>query len=415
MSGLGQKLLEGFPNLEVGRSQRRGAGTEEEGQARNYPRSLDDLVFLPPLFDYQSDLVEQVVEKLGAPGRYLVSLPTGGGKTRTAMMACLEAVRLGKAKKILWLAPTMELLAQAEGTLEKLWMAHRAVPYIEIHRELGSVGTTLAPVKLLFTTPQGIYAKRDRKKFLADWDLVVFDEAHQLGARTYRAAIEALESGNDQLLLLGLSATPGRVDDEETEQLVEWFGGDLLTSKRLRPNPIEVLQRRGVLSRLKFEVIDSGKWELESPHRVSLRCAQLLVELGKAGHRTLYFGQSVEEAELVADALTSAGVEARPVSSRTSDADRELWLRQFADGSVGVITNHRLLATGYDCPAVSHVVLGAKVSSPIQFEQIVGRGARGPRTGGSKVGMIHQIHDHLDLHGLPSSYYRFSSFDWHGS
>lgn len=379
---------------------------------REYPRRLDDQSFYPALFDYQKDLVAQILTKLGGPGRFLVSLPTGGGKTRTAIMACLEAIRVKKARKVLWLAPTMELLAQAESTLEKLWLAHRAVPHIEIHRELKTVGTTLAPVTLLLATPQGIYAKRNRRKMLAGWDLVIFDEAHQLGARTYREAMEALEEGNESLLLLGLSATPGRVDEDETEELVEWFGGDLLTSKRLRPNPIEILQRRGVLSRLEFDLIDGGRWQQESPDRVSARCAQLLAELGRAGERTLYFGQSVEEAELVADALTSSGIEARPVSSKTADADRELWLRQFADGSVSVITNHRLLATGYDCPAVSQVVLGAKVSSPIQFEQMVGRGARGPRTGGSKVGVIHQVHDHLALHGLPSSYYRFSAFDW---
>jgi DNA repair protein RadD len=77
-----------------------------------------------------------------------------------------------------------------------------------------------------------------------------------------------------------------------------------------------------------------------------------------------------------------------------------------------VLANQHLLAVGYDCPAVTDVVIQNKISSLILFEQIVGRAARGPLTGGSRVASVWEFEDHLALHGLPQSYYRYRDYDW---
>ena len=98
-------------------------------------------------------------------------------------------------------------------------------------------------------------------------------------------------------------------------------------------------------------------------------------------------------------------------SNLQRDHRREV-IQDFASGKTAVLTNYRILATGYDCPAVSDVALLSRVGSAVQFEQMVGRACRGPKTGGAASATVWDLDDHLQLHGLPESYFRFNNFDW---
>jgi DNA repair protein RadD len=364
----------------------------------------------PPLFDYQLELGASMLTLVDQQGRGLLSLPTGAGKTRTAANAVLEAFAESSVRQVVWLAPTIELIDQAFRTFEVLWRGHGATPDMILTRT-GELST--GPTVWL-TTPQSIYARIRRRRQLGAWDLVVFDEAHQLAARTYREAVERLlESGpGPNAALVGLSATPGRADDVETEELVGLFGGNLLTSRRLRPNPIQVLQRRGVLARLRFRRLTASdiSSELEADRlAVVFRAA---VDLSRRGRRVLVFTASVGGAIVLAELLRSHGVSSEAIHADMDTVDRFLAIDAFASGNLQVLTNQRLLATGYDCPAVADVILAAPVRSSILFEQMVGRAARGPRTGGASEANIWEFDDHLSLHGLPQSYYRFRFYDW---
>ena len=66
-------------------------------------------------------------------------------------------------------------------------------------------------------------------------DLVVFDEAHQAIASSYTAGLSHLGCFdlNSPTPLLGLSATPGRGTESETEDLVNMFQERLLTAPSL--------------------------------------------------------------------------------------------------------------------------------------------------------------------------------------
>ena len=92
--------------------------------------------------------------------------------------------------------------------------------------------------------------------------------------------------------------------------------------------------------------------------------------------------------------------------------ERRRRLAQFAGGNVHVLCNQKLLTAGYDFPGVTDVIIQGRVGSAIQFEQIVGRVARGPRTGGTKFGNVWQFEDHLKIHGLPQSYHRYDTAGW---
>ena len=50
--------------------------------------------------------------------------------------------------------------------------------------------------------------------------------------------------------------------------------------------------------------------------------------------------------------------------------------------------NVEVLTTGFDAPRVTHVVVARPTVSRVLYEQIVGRGLRGPRFGGTEECVI---------------------------
>jgi len=336
-------------------------------------------------------------------------MPTGAGKTRTAAFAVLQSMATSSRRSI-WLAPSRELVSQAFATFKKIWAESGNVPDIEM--VLGNDRIPGGDDRLIWlTTPQGMYSKMRGGLKLGNWDSVVFDEAHQLGARTFRESCDFVLGQVGTTALLGLSATPGRFSELETEELVGYFDKNLLTSDLLKPNPVEVLQRRGVLARLEFHMITAS--EVAPDEAVRIReVAPLCLKLANEGKRILIFSASVAGAVVLAEVLRSLGVRARSVHGGIADSTRDSLIHDFETGKVQVLVNQKLLATGYDCPAVSDVILMTRIGSPILFEQIVGRAARGPKTGGGRTSSIWQFEEHLTIHGLPQSYYRYRDFEW---
>jgi len=357
----------------------------------------------PALFDYQEDLVSKVTAIHGTGGKYLLSLPTGAGKTRTAMAAVLDVLNQRPTSRCLWLAPSRELIDQAASTFAQMWRSSADAPDCSV----GVRGENQSSDFLWLQTPQHLHA---RQNSLDDFELVIFDEAHQLGAPTFRSAVE-LVCGSPESTLLGLSATPGRADDVETVELVKYFSGRLLTSDVLGSNPVRELQDRGVLSRLDFKRI-SPKQESWDKHNRRRAVIQLVKKLAERGRQTLVFTETVAESVAFSEILKHQSYPVDFVDGTISNNERSDRLAGFASGRIKVIFNQRLLATGYDCPAVSDVVLGSRIGSPVLFEQIVGRAARGPLTGGSTYARVWEFENHREIHGLPQSYYRYRQFSW---
>ena len=394
----------------------RGDAVDAVRKADRSPRtSLRRQDMQPTLFDYQTDLVEQfgVLCRSKFPRNTgLLTLPTGAGKTRTAVVAILSLLTEGAARRVLWLAPTRELLEQAEAATIQAWRSYgRAVDMELVRADLGSSFSEVSERGVVFATPQMLVA-RLRRGVVPEADVVVFDEAHHVEAPLFREAVERIRVKRGAAVV-GLSATPGRTGEEETERLVDFFQGRLLRSSKLRPDPIRSLQRRGVLAKLAFRDIPMPRSSRLPRAETTLRALSFdedrfraLVRVAKKAAqdaRVLVFTASVDHAHVAAVALRREGIAAKAVSSYDPDDVRRRVLQGFDGGYVRVLLNKTLLATGYDCPAVRHVVLATEVRSAILFEQIVGRASRGPLVGGNRRSIVWQFEDHLRIHGLPRS------------
>jgi DNA repair protein RadD len=87
-------------------------------------------------------------------------------------------------------------------------------------------------------------------------------------------------------------------------------------------------------------------------------------------------------------------------------------LARFEAGEISVLLNKQLLPAGYDCPAISDVVLASPVRSSILWEQILGRVSRGPAVGGTVAGRVWELDDHRAMHSKVLSYARFLGDLW---
>ncbi|MDZ4741514.1 MAG: DEAD/DEAH box helicase family protein [Alphaproteobacteria bacterium] len=384
------------------------------------------------LFDFQEDLVAQIsrLAKSESKSRAaLVSLPTGAGKTRTAAAACLRLFAGGHVRKVLWVAPTRELLEQAISAFKLLISLGEGPDAIALARLSQVHDTQSDGPTVFFATCQLLASRTKGRGGLPTVELLIFDEAHFALAPSYlEAVLFLLRSG---VTVIGLTATPGRADDHESERLAETFNNTWLISKLLGPRPMETLRERGVLSSVLFKQVEfagAGPGTVVSRrHRKTLPIEALCVHQGRfaatvdallkipSDERAIVFAGSLEHAAGLAVAIRAKGRNAGLVSGYQDEGTRSKVLEDFQKGVIKIVLNKSVLIAGYDCPATKHVMIPIPVSSPIAFEQMVGRASRGPLVGGNTQSFVWVLDDLLVVHGSPSSYARYQGNSWQGA
>ena len=87
-----------------------------------------------------------------------------------------------------------------------------------------------------------------------------------------------------------------------------------------------------------------------------------------------------------------------------------MYIERFRNGEIEFLINHSVLTTGFDAPKTNYIVICRPIFSDILYEQIVGRGLRGPEFGGTETCLIIDFTDNLGRFGDQQSYHRFEDF-----
>jgi DNA repair protein RadD len=418
---------------------------------------------LPKLEDFQEDLRLQVVELLRAtPGsnRAVLTLPTGAGKTRTTVEALVDwwlADREGEF--ILWIAQSEELCEQAVQAFREVWIdrGDRGVREpIRLYRFWGArrplpdedygavVIATIDKLRSVLVESETGELGASMLRISSNLGAIIIDEAHRAEAPSYRKVLESLgvefaSGARSPVPILGLTATPLRSQHEETIRLARRFYNCLLKPRNLSPDPatmIEELRNRGVLSKPSHRVLVRPN----KPIRLSKKQEdylqewnefdpELLTELGQARDRNrqildaiaalepdwpvLFFGCSVQHAEAMAVLLRRHGRDAAAVTAETRDATRRYLVESFRRGQVKILCNYGVLTTGFDAPQVRAVVVGRPTNSRLLYEQMIGRGMRGPSFGGTSECLVLDVHDnlvHLDGRQLTTASQKYAEY-----
>ncbi|MFC8421421.1 DEAD/DEAH box helicase [Streptomyces sp. NPDC057236] len=382
----------------------------------------------PRLHDYQEDLVRNITTLLDrlAPQRAMLSLPTGAGKTRVTAEAVIRWVkRVGNlGGPLLWIAQTEELCEQAVQSWKFVWSKVGAERPLTISRLWSSreVGNVVENPHLVVATDAKLERclGTDQYAWLRQATLVIVDEAHTALPKRYTGILNQLGLTQYETArhLIGLTATPFRNrNEDETSRLITRFGNRRL-DEGVFPSgdPYRDLQEWGMLAQVEHRTLTGGRIELTQDERtysermamLSRSAEQRLVDDHARSRRivdavaglredwpTLLFATSVDHAKYLAAMLNDRGVTAAAVDSTTSDQDRRRRIEDFRAGRIRVLTNYGVLTQGFDAPATRVVVVARPVYSTNVYQQMIGRGLRGPRNGGKPICLILNIDDNI--------------------
>lgn len=362
-----------------------------------------------------------------APHRVLLHMPTGSGKTRTAMSLVAGHLRSLDEGLVLWLAAAEELCEQAAEEFTKAWskLGDRT---LNVHRWWGNhtIPTELPEGGFAVIGLAKIYSKAiNDLPWLARLgdrtSLVVFDEAHQAIAPTYRHVVEGLVARGDQVGVLGLTATPGRTwnDVDADLKLSEFFSKRKVTLQiKGYANPVEYLADEGYLARPTYKTIEhqgpelteherkllASQLDIPTPvlrqladnHLRNLFIAKEVRALARRHRRIIVFSTTVEHAETLAVVLRLQGVPTRAVTGATPSAERYSairWYKSHTSEETRVLTNYGVLTTGFDAPKTSAALIARPTKSLVLYSQMVGRALRGERAGGNREAEIVTVVD----------------------
>jgi len=418
-----------------------GFGEEWAGQKarrRNKPTEyVDGPTRLEPLHDYQRVVSERLARLLRGegPSRGLICLPTGAGKTRVTVQTIIESIRDGDLDRdgvpftgpVLWLADGEELCEQAIDAWSYLWRAlgrqdtqlilSRFWSNYETEEESGGVQVVVA------TWQKVVQRAVDNESFawLAEAPIVIIDEAHGAITESYTRILNWLGRGRTERdkPLIGLTATPfrGRRDSAQTVRLLRRFDDNRLDEGVFGDeSPQMRLQRDRVLARARLEILDGISIDLTDDELRDFKEKGWLSRsaesrLGRDEDRTrtivdsilskpenwqiVVFATSVENAKTLATLLTLKGRPAASIDQDTSPEDRRIAIERFKSGELKVLTNYAVLSQGFDAPKTDAVYITRPTSSEVRYMQMVGRGLRGPKNGGTEEVLIVNMLDNI--------------------
>jgi superfamily II DNA or RNA helicase len=327
---------------------------------------------------YQEEAVDKCRNAAFEHGRVLLQLPTGGGKTTIAA----EIIRLSisKKKSVLFLVHRRELIHQAYERFTGFGMDCSVILSkdkrcdSEKNVQIGMVQTCVR-----------------RKKYMQSIspDLIIVDEAHHAVAKSYITLLKMYS----QAYVMGLSATPYRSDGKGLGAI----DGYPVFKSLVKVETTKSLIKNGYLSdceiwspgKLDFSKIGKrgGDYKKEEVEKMFLdgELVRELVDhwfdicqgdLFDVKKRTIVFASGVVHSKKIMEEFNRRGVPAAHIDGETKKSDRENIIADLTSGKITVVSNYGVLTEGFDCPAVSCVVLARPTKSASLYKQMVGRALR---------------------------------------
>jgi len=414
---------------------------------------LEGRVDLKALQPFQVEVQEKLLKVLRDPAaRAIVTLPTGAGKTRVAVDSLRDwltgrwTVRPdGVGNTVLWLAHTEELCEQAYACFKEVWQSSSNVCPLRLFRFWGHytkdlvqhrealVNMSFCPTVLISTPHRLVNLLEERIKGASEvienlegtTGLILIDEAHRAAAPSYRTIMQAFQDSRRKPAMIGLTATPFRqeyspIDPHAgTRELRDLFKQIIEPLDTLGEHPRAKLEADGFLARPEWTEIKTATLlvapQIENiehiteqdidkiDHALKIRADNPTRRMQILEHvvsicqdpvtHIIYFGPSVLDAECMAFLLRQRGIAAAFVSGGTRDVTRRKIIGDFKAGRVKVLCNCEVLTTGFDAPKVTHVIMARPTVSQVLYEQMIGRGLRGPRFGGTASCVIVDLED----------------------
>jgi superfamily II DNA or RNA helicase len=338
--------------------------------ASTFPSTKKDLR------DYQREAVESFRNALVDTGKGQIVLATGLGKTVVMASTVQEFFEsdLLPNRRVLVLAHMKELVNQLHSSF---W--NQISKYIPTHQLSDGEFPTFWE-GITFATFQSVINNIDD---LPEFDLVLVDEAHHIGAETFRRVLDELSPK----MLGGVTATPWRGDGYLIDEII----GPSVFSLGIADG-----LAKGFLSEVDYRIFaDNVDWNLVqdcSKNKYSLgqlnrkliiplrddQAARIISDLFQSTNRTagIIFCPSIAHARHFSTVLREYGLTCEIIASDIDSRECALNLARFRKGLYQLAITIDMFNEGVDVPDVDMIVFMRSTHSRRIFIQQLGRGLR---------------------------------------
>jgi DNA repair protein RadD len=320
----------------------------------------------------------------------VLELPTGAGKSIIVAEIANSLNKISKGKHVLCIVPSKELLEQ---NADKIRATGNAVSLFS-----ASVGETCLANPLVVGTPVSIKNQIDR--FGSQFCAVIIDECHKI-TPTVIHIIDQLQVFNENLRIIGLSATPYRMStgyifkyDLRGVALHESKTRDPYFDRLIYKITARELIQQGYLCQPVVGAINSQHYETltmqtnamgnfskddidkayHGKGRLTAEIVADVIEQSRDRKGVLFFAATVQHAGEVMESLPPEL--SAIVTGSTPAREREIILLKFKAQILKYLVNVAVLTTGFDAPHCDVVAILRATESAALLQQIIGRGLR---------------------------------------
>lgn len=343
------------------------------------------MVSIEGFYEHQQIYYNKLVSKNQDKYHSIVCIPTGGGKTRLAVVYAINHV-LERDMKVLWLTHSQYLLKQAFSTFSQLiddedWMNEYGILIYSLSGN--KVSDISLKHKLICVSFQSLMrATTDWRSIIGEDTVIIIDEAHHVIAESYRNVINDFSI---KKVVLGLTATPIRSNNFESNELYRFFETDL----GIRVH-ISTLFKNKVLVRPIFEDVEFSL-DTNEVQTIDELTSSLIGEIQnynqliydqyinnkKKYGKTVIFAINKEHVESLYKLFSSnSQISTKVFKAYSGMKNRDEQFNSFCKSDDGILININIMNEGVDIPDIRTVFMTKPLNSRITVTQIIGRALR---------------------------------------
>jgi DNA repair protein RadD len=343
------------------------------------------------LRNYQNSAIESIYWYFkNCQGNPVLELPTGSGKSLVQADFVRGVVQNFPANRVLCLTHVKELIEQNYLELMGIWPEAPAGIY--------SAGLNCRDTDdpIIFASIQSVYNK---PYDLGYFNLIIIDECHLVPVKTsegmYRKFLDAMRSINPKIKVIGLSATPYRLDNGLLTEGDNRLFTDLISAKKIGATLPQLVEAGHLaplttpdepLPQLSVEGVGKSGGEfkagelneaVKNQFSTTCRAVEEIVSRGANRKKWIIFATSIDHCDEVVGLLTlNHSISADVIHGQTNKTDRENIIARFKRGEVRALVSVNVLTTGFNVRDVDLLAMLRPTHSAALYIQMAGRGMR---------------------------------------
>lgn len=330
-------------------------------------------------FDYQQEILERlhVEREVRGHWRNLVVAATGTGKTVMAASDYKAFAEKNDRARLLFIAHREEILRQSLLTFRQVLCDYN-------FGEKWYAGEEPANYEYVFASKDTLNNRLRDLQLPADYyDYIIIDEVHHVAASSYRSIINYFKPK----ILLGLTATPERMDGEDiTQDFDNTISAEIRLDDALNKKLLAPFYYYGITDSVDYSEVawDNGHYVASELSKIytynDARTAVILRSLQQyltniRDVRALCFCVDQQHAKYMASKFTLCGLNADVLTSQNAQMRGPLY-RRLKNKEINYLFVVDMFNEGVDIPEVDTILFLRPTESLTVFIQQFGRGLR---------------------------------------